>query len=303
MTYATGQQIQATDYNTMSNNLASVWGQGTGNKGWGQDSSSFANVAVSNTVTATQWSNLIGKTNSALAHIGLSQITPSSVTAGSPISYYSSITTGISNVTGAASGQTTVSRTDSAATVGTYSGTWGDTGNRGLVFTHTITFASGDQARYFFNSGGRLALSFARTGGSATTRNTEWSTLCTRCGQWRYSALSMAQAGGSGTPTIPASTGYWNTGTSAAQQITMYDGYAAYSTNYITTYATLGGTAQNGGRPVITLQSYWINVWSNTFQQTVDGVATTSLVLQTPATTYIANTWGTPSVSASAALY
>lgn len=303
MTFAVGQQIQATDYNTMSTNLASVWGQGTGNKGWGQNVSPIANVTSAVQVTATQWTGLIQTANSALNHIGETPISATSVVAGTPVSYISSLATGVSAVTSSPSGQTSQARTDSSATVGTYSGTWGNTGNRGIIFTHTIAFASGDQARYFFNSGGRLALSFARTGGSATTRNTEWSTLCTRCGQWRYSALSMAQAGGSGNPVIPASTGYWASGTSAEQQITLYDGYGAYSTNYITTYATLSGTAQNSGRPTITLNTYWINVWSNVNQQTVDGTATTSLVLQSPSTTYLTNTWGTPAVSASAALY
>lgn len=303
MTFAVGQQIQATDYNTMSTNLASVWGQGTGNKGWGQSVSPITNVTSAVQVTATQWTGLIQTTNAALNHIGSTPISTSSVIAGTPISYISALTTGINTVVSAASGQTTLARVDSAATNATYTGTWGNTGNRGLAFTHTIAFASADQARYFFNSGGRLALSFSRTGGSATTRNSEWSTLCTRCGQWRYSSLSMMQAGGSGSPVIPASTGYWNSGTSATQQITMYDGYAAYSTNYITTYATLSGTMQNGGRPTITLTTYWINVWSNAFQQVVDGTATTALILQSPSTSYITNTWGTPSVSASAALY
>lgn len=303
MAYASGGIIESTDYNTMSNSLATVWGQGTGSKGWGQDTTPISNVLTSDTVTATQWSNLISKTNLSLAHQGLVQITPGSVVAGDPISYYSAITTGINSVTSAASGLSSLARTDSAASNAVYSGAWGNTGNRGLVFTHTVTFASADHARYFFNAGGRLALSFSRTGGTATTRNTEWSDLCTRCGQWRYAALSTMQQGGSGTPTIPASTGYWNTGTSATQQITLYDGYAAYSTNYITMYATLSGTAANGGRPVVTLHTYWINTWSNVYQQTVDGTATTSLIIQSPATTYITNTWGTPTVGVAAALY
>lgn len=303
MSYASGGLIQATDYNTLSTNLQTVWGTGTGNKGWGQSTSAISSVTNVDNVTATQWSNLIGKTNAALAHQGLSLITPSSVTVGDIITYYAAISTGITNITNAASGTTGIALTDSTSNNATYTGTWGSTGNRGIKFTHTVTFASGDAARYFFNAGGRLALGFSRTGGAATTRNSEWSQLATRCGQWRFSALSMRQEGGSGSPTIPGSTGYWNTGTTATQQITLYDGYEAYSTNYITTHAKLSGTVQNGGYPVITLETYWINTWSNTYQETVDGTATTSLIIQSPSTTYLTNTWGTPTVGTAAVIY
>lgn len=307
MTFAAGQRIQSSDYNTMSNNLASVWGQGTGNKGWGQNVSPIGPVTSALQVTATQWSSLLQTTNSALAHIGSPLISTAGVTAGSPILYIAALDTGVNTVLSAESGYSPLSRTDGAANNAVYTGAWGNTGNRGLLFTHTVTFSSGNAARYFFNAGGRLALSFSRTGGSATQRNTEWSSLATQCGQWRYSAVRVQRQGGSGTATIYPSTGYWNTNTSASTQITQYDdgylsGYSAYTTNYIAMYASLSGTSLNGGRPTVTLQTFWINTWSNVNQQEVDGT-TTSLVIQSPALTYISNTWGTPTVTSSAVLY
>lgn len=303
MAYSSGGLIQATDYNTLGNSLATVWGTGTGNKGYGQDTSSFANVATGNTVSAAQWTNLIGKTNSALAHQGQSTITPTSVTAGSNVTYYSSITSGIASVTGAASGQTGLSLSDGTASNATYSGTWGTTGNRGLKFTHTITFASGNAARYFFNAGGRLKLSFSRSGGSATTRNTEWTALATALGSIQMGALDWYKVGGSGTLANLQHDGYYGLTTSAVQKLLQYDNVGSYSNNYITTNASWSGTAQNGGYPVIVFETYWINAWVNAFQDAVDGSATTSLIVSSPSTTYLANSWGTPTVGTSAVLY
>ena len=260
-------------------------------------------VAGTSTVTATQWSSLIAKTNAALAHQGQATITPTSVTAGSNITYYGSISTGVTNTTTAASGTTALALTDGAAQAASYTGTWGNTGNRGVVFTHTVSFTSGDAARYFFNAGGRLKLSFSRSGGSATTRNTEWTALATACASVQVGSTSWYKVGGTGSPTNLSLTGYWGLTTSEVQRFLQYDGYGAYSTNYIAINAYVSGTAANGGYPVITIKTYWINAWSNVNQQTVDGTSTTNLIVSSPATTYLTNSWGTPTVGVASALY
>ena len=88
MTYSSGNTIQATDFNTLAASLRSQLGVGTGSHGLGQDVSSVADIAASSTVTATQWTNLISKTNAVLAHEGQTAISPSSVTAGNAITAY-----------------------------------------------------------------------------------------------------------------------------------------------------------------------------------------------------------------------
>jgi len=46
----------------------------------------------------------------------------------------------------------------------------------------TVTFADHDHARAFFNAGGQVRIASARTGGSATTQNTSWSTILSGAG-------------------------------------------------------------------------------------------------------------------------
>ena len=53
-----------------------------------------------------------------------------------------------------------------------------------------IEFNSSDDARYFFNSGGKIVLSSTRSGGSSTAQNNSWSSLLTSIGFITFSASS-----------------------------------------------------------------------------------------------------------------
>jgi len=302
MAYSQGGQIAATDYNTLAGTLRSQWGTGTANHGLGQSVSAIADVAATGSVTAAQWTGLIQNANSCLAHEGQTQITPSSVTAGSAITYFATISTGV-NAAYNNSGTTALALSDSAVYPATSAAAWGTTGNRGIVFTHTVTFASGDAARYFFNAGGKLKLSFAKSGGSGSTRNTEWAALATACGSIQMTTNDYLKVGGSGTVSNLQHDGYFGLTGTPAQKFLQYDGVATYSSNYIVMNCSWSGTSSNGGNPVITIQTYWLNVWPNAIQDGVDGTTTTNLVVSSPATTYLANTWGTPTVGVAAALY
>jgi hypothetical protein len=306
MTYSSGSLIQATDYNTLASNGSNIgdhWGTGTSSAGLGQSTSSIAAVSTSNTVTATQWTGLIQTINSCLAHEGQTTITPSSVTAGNAITYYASITTG-SALAYTNRGTTGLALTAGATNTTSYASAWGTTGARSLVFTQTVTFSSGDAARYFFNAGGKIGLTYARSGGSATTRNTEMTALATACGTINVGYKNTTKTGGSGTVTTLLNTnngGYWAGTGSYVVHFKQFDGVASYSTNYIQTEYFWSGTAANGGSPVLNLKSTMVNAWSNVFQDAVDGTTSVSLVVNSPATTYLSNTWGTPTFSGSVA--
>ena len=306
MTYASTGTISATDYNTLATNGTNIgdhWGVGTASAGLGQSTSAIAAVAASNSVTATQWTGLIQTINSCLNHEGQTAITPTSVTAGNTATYYATITTG-SALAYTQRGTTGVALTAGTATNTAFASAWGTTGSRSLVFTQTATFASADAARYFFNAGGNIQLTFTRTGGSATTRNTEWAQLCTDCGTIKFGYKNTTKTGGAGTPTTLLNAnngGYW-AGTGAyVVHFKQLDNVANYSTNYIQVEYYWSGTTSNGGYPVLNLKTTWVNVWVNSWQDGVDGTATTSILANSPATTYLTNSWGTPTLGGSAA--
>ena len=76
MTYTSGGLIEATDYNgfastTSGANVNNVWGAGSGDSGWGQPTT-LSTVSVTNTVTATQWSDLNNRISSMGSQTGTS---------------------------------------------------------------------------------------------------------------------------------------------------------------------------------------------------------------------------------------
>ena len=240
MAYASGGLIAAADYNGFingSNQLNTVWNIGTGNTGYGQ--TAISAVSVSGTVTATQWATLINTLNSTLIHQSGTGSGISATTAGSTINYLSTLATNVNNsytnrvnfatqgttVTGATfSPNYTAATTQSALT-------W--------TFTRTITFASADQARYFFNAGGQLNLvTISATNGDSTTRSGDWVTMIGT----EFSGISAIRQGTNGGRTGTGGTlntnntalGYYGLLTTAQTVVSITSTTAGYTGDYIT---------------------------------------------------------------------
>lgn len=312
MTYSSGGLIQASDYNTLawgstgggtyvdSDNLAFVWGTGSGRFGYGQNTSAFTQVSSAATVTAAQWTGLLGTMTTAKNHNGASFGTmDSSVTAGTVITYINTVTGNMTNLK-AATGTSAGALSDSAATAATGPASW----NTSTTATHTVTFASADAARYFFNAGGQIKLTFS-IAAAGSTRNAEWNDTAVKCGTVIFGYRNTTQSPGAGAPApnvlLNANNGgYWNTNTTGVVHFRQYSDSAPYTTDYIQVTATWGGSASNGGYSTITFTTLWSNAYSNVFQQTVTQSAVTNLVVSSPPTTYLTNTWGTPTVAQSA---
>lgn len=266
------------------------WGNGAGLNGVGQSTTSIAAVTAGNTATAAQWTGAIQTINSCLAHQGITQITPTSVTAGSLISYYNEINRG-SAMAAAYTGQTGLARTNGAANASSTTIGWGTTGSRLLQFQQHFAFASEQARRNFFNAGGTFQITMARSGGSATTRNTNWTNLLTACGTIGFGHRNAFKTGGSGTPSYLANNG--NGGQLSGRrgnwtlQFQQYDTAANYTNQYVVMYTLID-------RHIVNVLVQLFNSHPNAFQQGVDGTTSCTTTLGYPATTYLTNTWGTP---------
>jgi len=279
------------------NGIGDQWGVGYATQGLGQSTSSIATVAGGANVTATAWTGLIQTINACLSHQGQTSITPSSVTAGNIVTYYNSIVTG-SALAANKSGTTGLALTAGTAQTQTFATAWGSgTPSRGLQMIQYFTFASYDAMRYFFNAGGTISVTRSRVGGSATTRNTDWTNLCAATGIITLGHSNTTKVGGSGTPLVIANNnngGVWSCqAINWTQQFLQYDSAAGYTADYIQVYALVSNN-------VVGLLTYFINSYTNALQDTVDGTMTSSAVVNSPATTYLTNTWGTPTYSSSA---
>jgi hypothetical protein len=182
MAAGTGSVIEAVDYTTIRNKIIGIMGIGAGQSGYGQTLLS-SGVAIGNTVTKAQWDSL--RYDLLNARIHQDGLVPTIVTAtqGQPIrfgaghpnnQYNTQADTAITNKWNIGSGQFVID----AATSTTRSTSW----NTSLSATVTVTFATSDQARYFFNSGSKIRCVSSRTGGTGSPQNSSWSNILDTAG-------------------------------------------------------------------------------------------------------------------------
>lgn len=311
MSYAQNGLIQATDYNTLvgvspsstANTLNTVWAVGASTAGYGQ--TALAQVSAGDTITAAQWANLINTTANAGSHQGTSLTSITAPTTGGTVTYLSALPTNVQSIyTGRNNASAQGSTTSNTAT---YGSTWASA----LTFTHTVTFASGDAARYFFNAGGQIKITMSHPAGSGI--NSLFNSLATACGTIVQSAPTsgtvtiastayngITKVGGSGSATLGTNTGYYALTTANAQVFsqTATTGPAGYLSTFISVNVKSNGTQGSNGDAgsVITIYTLWDEVPNGLTVSTGSAVTVT---LAPPATTYLPQgaSWGTPTVS------
>ena len=194
--------------------------------------------------------------------------------------------------------------TSNAAIIGT---TWSSI----ATFTHTVTFANGDAARYFFNAGGQLKVTCAHAN-AATGINLLMNNLASNIGTVVLSAPTtgsitissvsyngVTKIGTAGNaPTILPNNGYFALNTSNANIFTQTasSGPSGYLSTFIGIIAKSNGTVGTNGDAgnVITIYTVWDEIPNGL---TVGTGTSTTVTVQAPETTYLANTWGTITVT------
>jgi hypothetical protein len=331
MTYVAGSLIVATDYNGFANdsanNIGNVWSTGSGDKGWGQ--TAIANVAAGSTVTATQWATLVNTLATAGSQSNVAITSRTAPVAGNTINILANVSTDINNVTtgrgnAAASGTIYATWTGNIAKT---SATAAAPGGWTITFTHTITFPSAAQARYFWNAGGIVRIDMSKTS-TGTDKDPDWNTFIGTIGtvyitgRVNSNAQTIAgttytgttRSGGSGTPSILATTTGWYSLTPGAAATTLFkllETVSPYTSDYVQVTA-----AMNAGQTTLTLVTTWVDTGysgagqnnaisggtDTTSPYSAFGTAPAVLVRYLPpSTTYLTNTWGTPTIAATVA--
>ena len=316
MSYAQFGTIAALDYNmlvtgnvangTTANTLNIVWSTGSGGAGYGQTAE--GNVAVGDTVTAVKWANLITKTANSASHQSSSITSVTAPAAGNTITYNANVVTNL---------QTIYTNRLNAGTQGSTTANsvaYGSTWSAALTFTHTVTFANGDAARYFFNSGGQLKVTCSHANTTAGI-NLLFNNLASNVGTVVMSAPTTGAitissvsyngitkiGGGGSAPTISTNSGYYAMTVSNANVFTQIasTGPSGYLSTFIRVIAKSNGTqgSNSDAGSVVTLYT----VWDEVPDGLVVGTGTTvTVTAQAPETTNLANSWGAISVAGSA---
>jgi hypothetical protein len=328
MTYTAGSLIEAADYNgfvnASANNINKVWSTGTGDSGWGQ--TAISTVSAGGTVTATQWATLVANLATAGQQTSSTLTARTQPVAGNTITILNNVATDINTITNNR-GNAAASGTE----YGVFSGTTSKTTATGsgqsawtITFTHTVTFASANALRYFFNAGGIVRLKYGKSS-TGTDHDADWNTLAGWCGSINLtgrvntntqliagtSYTGTTRIGGTGgtQTTLNTTVGWYNLSGTPTTIFQLNNTATPYEPEFIRTQATATSST------VLTLTTTWTDDGTSGAGKTSDisgGTATTSpsttitgtapTTLCTyipPSTTYLTNTWGTPTIAAS----
>jgi len=330
MTYSSGGLIQASDYNTFQTNLNAIWSTGTGDSGWGQ--TSIAAVSASGVVTATNWATLVNSLSTTGAQTSTTITARTAPVTGNIVAILANVSADITSCT-----TNRGNATSSGAEVGFASGTTSKTAATGsgqaawqITFTHTVTFPSAAQARYFWNAGGRVRLQYGKTS-TGTDIDPDWNTFAGYpgsiyiTGRINSAAQTIAgvsytgttRIGGSGgnQTTLATTTGWYQLTPGAAQTnvFQISNTNAPYTGETIATYMAADATSS-----ILTFNTYWTqpavsgagttcNISGGTAtgagSVTITGTAPTTLCTYFPPSTAqgLSNSWGTPTIAASVA--
>ena len=297
MAYIAGDTILDSHYNGFVTSVNAIWGTGTGVRGLGQ-STVLSSVSAGNTVTASQWATLLTRLKSISNHQGNNDnITVDSVTnpsATDTIAIVANLATDIATLdTSAALGTNDAGFGTQITATSTSSGNFTNT----ITHTQTFTFASVDEMRYYFNSGGKIELSWGLAGGTADAKYDNWESLASDCGTYTLFGRTSGKVDGGGAGAVTQTTTGFDglTGTPASIFKQLED-TGPYTANYIEVYGSVSGA-------VLTFTSTWKddaadNVSYNkaiyNVLDQVDGTKTSTFTASPAVTTYITSTWGTP---------
>ena len=330
MTYSVGGVIQATDYNgfvstTTNANINATWGQSTSTSGYGQGN--ISTVSAGGTVTATQWATLVNRISSMASHQGTGITSRTAPVAGNVIAVLNNVNTDITNCY--------TNRNNAAALgtqVGTFSGTTSKTTATGsgsaawtITFTHTVTFANSAAFFNFFNSGGIVKWQVGKSS-TGTVADPEWNDIAgTLSGAIFLTGAAAAKTiastsytgttkvGGTGSPTVlSTSTGAYALTTTATTIYKQFADTSPYTGQFIQLNASVDS---NSAPTVLTYSTTWVDpgasgagatdaitggTATNSPATSITGTAPTTLVTYfPPSTSFLTNTWGTPTIAAS----
>lgn len=301
MAYVVSGLTQAADYNGFANdstpNVNSIWAVGSGNRGYGQ--TPLTTVNPGEIIKSQSWFDLVDNIQTSASHQGTS-INPfrdGDPSAGELILFEPDMAFNITQID--SNRLNAVAQASTSATVATSATTWANS----LTVTFTVAFANANNARYYFNAGGQIGLSFFHPNGSGS--NATINDLCGDSGTvWLSSPTSgtatlsgisyngVTKVGGSNPAGATINTNYgFHALTGVSTQIFRQDANSGYY--YSGAYLRI--SASTNGSGTVTLVCYITD--GGYYGGTVSAGTQVTLTLRPPSTTYLANSWGTPGIS------
>ncbi len=256
-----GDLISATDYNNIRIKIFNIMGTGSSSSGYGQTTNAAVALNQGQTVTKAQWDNLRFDIYNAIVHQTGSAPSITIVNEGDVIRYgtshpnfqYNTLADqAIANKFDLGTGQFVTEAIGNTTRFSNWSNS--------VASTVQINFTDNNAARYFFNSGGKIRFSSARTGGVGTLQDQRWSSLLTGAGQPFFAGNSSMYPSSGGNATYN-NIGYWQLNTSD-QQIWSFTASSPYAANTWSLTARLAsGTPDSATSVILTVR--WTDNYSD----------------------------------------
>jgi hypothetical protein len=310
MTYAQGSKIFYYDFTVLMgtvagpgpNKLNTVWSAGFNDSGYGQTAIPLPGSETQ--ITATQWATAINALNNSYYHQTGVSSGISAPTAGIPISWFSELTTKIST---AYSNRLLYNSSGSSGSGAGYSFNMVADATTGITGTgsRTLTWSSGDAARYFFNAGGRVGIRVdSVTNNNGTSRSGSIVTLGSNFDSKTLYARTATARTGTGGHIIfdTTSTGYYDLPSGLGTAImTQIDSTSYYTSDYMVCMARTNGVQgslnDNGNELTLALSFNSSVPGGFQFDDTLNATVNYNVFWTYPEATYLLDSWGTITVT------
>ena len=250
MGYVVGEKILDDEYNTFVNSSSSPYGYnhfaGTGALNYGLGQTALATEVAGETIGVTEWNALFTGMDNIANHTNDTLTSTAARSAGDSIAVKSaleadlatlaaSVAAGCTSATAVSAGSELQSSTSDTRWVGSH------------IVEHSITFASNNALRWFFNAGGTMRMTFTRNsngGGSATSKDSSVDELITAIGNFDLkSGVSTRSGSGETVTTNGLANGVFDLGTGYTVLLKLTQSSGTYTSMYIDIQAKLNAAA------------------------------------------------------------
>ena len=251
MAYAAGDQILDDQYIAFASSSSAPYGYnhfaGTGSGIYGLGQTALSLVNAGDTITAAQWNSLFTAMANIANHTNDTLTSTEAVTAGDTIAVKAALEADLATLAAsvaAGSPNATALTTSSALqTVTTAAEGWDSTANQEV----SITWASANAMRFFFNQGGKVRITVGTTQASVNPKDQAFIDLGTAIGNLDIAAQATTRSGtGETVTTNGLANGFHDLTTGYTTLLTLTSDNANYTSNSVRIQAKLNaavGTA------------------------------------------------------------
>jgi len=257
MGYVAGDTITGDQYNIFANNSSSPFGYnhfaGTGSGEYGLGQTHIATVTGgSTTITASQWNTLLTGIDNIGNHTNDTLTARSSVAAGDTIAIKTALEADLATLAASVAGGSVNATALGTNAVGssTNAATWNSTS----TIERSVTFASADAMRHFFNAGGKIRVDPSCITGIDGSKDTVFDDLTTTAiGNLDIGSQASTRSGSGETLTTNGlANGFHDLGTGYTTIIKLTSDNSGYTSNTVEISAKLDAAV--GSATVITIK-------------------------------------------------